>query len=233
MKAFAIVRENDAVSLEGWGRLKDSHRRVGNDFELSSFRATEPEGVGALLEAWGVEWTYPWAKPRRDEGTGLVLTPYKTRNPAARMACFLSHFKLWTLCASRAEPMIILEDDAVWIRRFDAGVYLFDLAAAGAIGLNDPRGATRRAQDYHAAVLKHAGMLTMHVPVIDAPDVPQGLAGNSAYMISPTFAERLIAAVRTHGAWPNDAILCRQLFPLIAVTTDYFTRVSGRPSTLA
>jgi GR25 family glycosyltransferase involved in LPS biosynthesis len=61
--------------------------------------------------------------------------------------------------------------------------------------------------------------------------VPQGLAGNSAYIIKPKGAEELIMAVEKYGAWPNDAIMCKQLIPNMGVTRRFYTKVQGLPST--
>jgi len=69
------------------------------------------------------------------------------------------------------------------------------------------------------------------VPDIDEFNVPQGLAGNSAYIIKPAGANNLLNAVKEHGLWPNDAIMCKQLIPRLGVTKEYYTRVQGLPST--
>jgi len=76
--------------------------------------------------------------------------------------------------------------------------------------------------------------------VVEAPwvdddhHVPQGLAGASAYIITPAGALAAIRLVERFSGWPNDALLCRQLLPgMLGVTTTYHTRVSGTPSRLA
>ena len=61
--------------------------------------------------------------------------------------------------------------------------------------------------------------------------IPQGLAGNSAYIIKPWAAKKVIQEVKEIGAWPNDALLCYQNFSFLAVTKKYYTRVQGLPST--
>jgi GR25 family glycosyltransferase involved in LPS biosynthesis len=71
----------------------------------------------------------------------------------------------------------------------------------------------------------------MPVPTIDEFNIPQGLAGNSAYIIKPEGAKNLIEASREHGLWPNDALMCKQIIPNMGVTKTYFTRVQGLPST--
>jgi GR25 family glycosyltransferase involved in LPS biosynthesis len=69
------------------------------------------------------------------------------------------------------------------------------------------------------------------VPSVDEFNIPQGLAGNSAYIIKPDGAKDILSAAREHGLWPNDALMCKQLVPKLGVTKTYFTRVQGLPST--
>ena len=71
------------------------------------------------------------------------------------------------------------------------------------------------------------------VPRIDVDMVPQGLAGNSAYIIKPWAATEVIKRVKQLGAWPNDAMLCYQNFRanFLGVTKKYYTKVQGTPST--
>ena len=69
------------------------------------------------------------------------------------------------------------------------------------------------------------------VPRIDKKEIAQGLAGNSAYIITPKAAGKVIQDVDTYGAWPNDAILCYQINPYLRVTKTYYTAVQGLRST--
>ena len=61
--------------------------------------------------------------------------------------------------------------------------------------------------------------------------MPQGLAGNSAYIIKPYFAEKLLNKLKEKGAWPNDALMCKQIIPTLGVTRNFYTRVQGLRST--
>ena len=66
---------------------------------------------------------------------------------------------------------------------------------------------------------------------MDDPPYPQGLAGHSAYYIEPEGAKELLDKVETYGMFPNDAYMCRELFPWIRVVYPYYTRISGESST--
>ena len=68
-------------------------------------------------------------------------------------------------------------------------------------------------------------------PYIDSVNVPQGLAGNSAYVIKREGAEKMLELVKEHGLWPNDALMCKQLIPRIGCTQKFYTRVQGVRST--
>lgn len=228
MKAWIIsLRE----AWESRNKLLDSHETVGNEFDLNSFDAFRPEEVKRYMEVAGLVWTYPWNKSITCPWTGLKLHPYKTRNPEARMACFMSHYLLWHRCAKGNEPYLILEDDALFIEKLPKD---FNRGDFGVVGINDPRGATRLAGYYHEQVQSFSNHIIITPPWVDAdPLVPQGLPGNSAYIISPTLASLLCDKAREIGCWPNDALMCRQLFPWLGVSTTYYTKVQGRPSTLA
>ena len=69
------------------------------------------------------------------------------------------------------------------------------------------------------------------VPTIDEFNVPQGLAGNSAYIIKPAGANTMLKLSKEHGMWPNDALMCKQLVPNLGVTRSFYTRIQGLRST--
>jgi GR25 family glycosyltransferase involved in LPS biosynthesis len=121
-----------------------------------------------------------------------------------------------------------LEHDALFIKKVDYEAILksnYDI-----IGINSPASATRRAHQFHDIVQGKAAWI-QPVPDIDEFNIPQGLAGNSAYIIKPTGAKNLLNTVKKYGVWPNDAIMCKQLIPNLGVTKTYFTRIQGLPST--
>ena len=68
------------------------------------------------------------------------------------------------------------------------------------------------------------------IPTVDDYNIPQGLAGNSAYIIKPGGAKKMLDAVKEYGMWPNDALMCKQLIKKMGVTKELYTRVQGLPS---
>lgn len=228
MKAYAIVIEGNDVSELGYEYLVKSSAKVGNDFEIERYDAVTSDKALGTMAALGLSWKYPWDNPVRDISSGLLKTPYPTKNPNARIACALSHYKLWQKCWKEAEPMIIMEHDAVWKKRLDEWVTTdpkYDI-----IGINDPRGCTRRSSVFHEQVQKAQGLIT-RAPKIDEDYIPQGIAGNSAYVMRPSGAKKMLDLVAEHGLWPNDALMCRQLVTTLGTTKNYYTGVQGLPST--
>lgn len=231
MKAFIITLASDPSSIEAAGKCKDSSEEVGNDFHIDTFWASTPETVRSDMRRLGIsEWSYP------EEGTkewgNMVLSAYKSSNPDARKACFCSHALLWELCREQGEPILILEHDALWT----APLKVKSLLAAGkwgAVGINDPRGATRRARAYHVGVRNAPVRDVVEVPWVDNDTVPQGMAGASAYVIRPWAAALALRFARDYGAWPNDALLCKQNFGWLGQLKPYCTTIQKMKSTLA
>jgi len=226
--AYVITIKDDPLSNECADKLIMS--RAGNfDGEITKFDAIIPERVISLMTLHNLKWNYPMSEPVLDMQTGMWKHPYKTAVTEKRIACFLSHYLLWQQCAKSEDGMFIFEHDALFIDKVDEA--LLNQSQFDIIGLNDPRGATRRAQQYHSAVQNSIHAI-VPVPKIDVDEVPQGLPGNSAYFIKPAGAIKLLRLVTEYGAWPNDAIMCRQLMPKkLGVLRQYATKVQGVAST--
>lgn len=227
MKAHAIVIKGNDISESAFKVLKKSSEKYNNEFEIIRFDAVKP--AKAYERSHSIMWRWPWGGSEIDPLTGLMKNAYKTADPMKRIACFLSHYDLWKACSEGDEPFLILEHDAEFTRNLP--VSLIDiLKDPYIVGINNPLGATRRPVEFFQTMNKNQDEI-QPVPRIDHSYIPQGLAGNSAYIISPKAARDVLEKVRVHGAWPNDALLCYQLFPYLRVTKTYYTRVQGTPST--
>ena len=230
MKAYAIVIDGDITSEKGYATLAESSYRVRNEFQLEQFNAVTPRTVDQEMSDHNVTWNYPWSGETIDFGTGLLKKAYTTANKDKRMACSMSHYLLWKKCKETNENILILEHDAVFTKRIDFDI---DFTVYQVLGINNPIGATRRAAAYRDAINANSSEYQI-VPWIDNDQkIPQGLAGNSAYIITPAGASELIDAVHNPqiGLWPNDALMCRQLFYFLGVTKEHYTKVQGLPST--
>ncbi len=228
MKAFIICIRENSISEKGASACISSSKKVRNDFAIDTFDAVTPDMANTVMIGNGLKWKYPWEGKETDLKTGLIKSAYQTENKNARIACAMSHWLLWHKCKTTDEPLLILEHDAIFTEKLDCESILksnYDI-----IGINSPASATRRAHAFHDKIQERPGWV-QPVPDVDEFNIPQGLAGNSAYIIKPDGAKNLLDAVRQHGLWPNDAIMCKQIIPKLGVTKTYFTRVQGLPST--
>ena len=227
MKAFVITLSDNVQSFAASDRLIDSSNHFGNSFTIQKFKAAEPKDVTSGFFNRGIKWNYPWKEGVLDLASGLWKSPYETADPKKRMACFLSHWLLWNKCVEIEEPILIFEHDAIFIRPLD--VDFFENISYNVVSLNDPRGATRRSAQYHDSI---HGKSVAPAPWIDDDKVPQGLPGNSAYYITPKGAKKLLNLVKNYGAWPNDAIMCKQLMPkMLGCLGVYATTIQKIQST--
>lgn len=229
MKAYAIVMKGNDVSELGYETMVKSSEAVGNDFEIQRYDAVTADRAMEYLRLYNLNWNYPWDKPVRDIATGLLKTPYPTQNYKARIACALSHYNLWKQCNNDDETILVLEHDAVWKQKLPE--WVTDDSKYDIIGINDPRGATRKSSLYHQLVQKGESLIQYPPVLDDTPYIPHGLAGNSAYIMKPSGAKKMLDLVAEYGLWPNDAIMCRQLVRTLGVTKIYYTGVQGLPST--
>jgi len=202
---------------------------LADALEISRFAAVTPDNVAEVMNREGVTWNYPHNGTQRETKYGLLKRGYGGRDPKRRQACGMSHYLLWKECVFLDEPIIILEHDAEFIKRFDPNI-LLQARGYRVIGLNDPHNATRLAGKYHQVVQSGEGPV-VPCPVIDREEVPQGIAGASAYVIKPLGAQAILEKVEELGMWNNDALICRQIFPFIGATKTYYTRVQGLKST--
>jgi GR25 family glycosyltransferase involved in LPS biosynthesis len=231
IRGYIISIVNHHESTLATRNLVESIRNTKSEIEPIIFPATIPGTIQEDLkkiehiDTTGLEWTYP-TKPSEDGldmKSGLTLHHYKTANLSNRIACMVSHMRCWQETISRDEPIIVFEHDAIVTRQFKEKDVLTDEFKGGIIGLNNPIGATRKASVFHEKTSSKNGL--SQVPSVDNQDVPQGLAGNSAYLITPKGAKKVLSKVREVGMWPNDAVMCKQFFPWLQVVYPYYTDI--------
>ena len=228
MRAYIISDSNNKLSEQG---VKNCFKSLwDNDSEIiiEPFQQTSPDTLVNHLEDFPeLKWNYPvYNETRVDEETGVTLRGYKTNDINKVFACTISHARLWKICVERSEEIMILEHDAIFTRKFESFEW-----KGGVLGLNDPRGATHSSMLFHNIVSNNEGI--QNTPwVKPAFDIPQGLAGNSAYIIKPYFAEKLLNKLKQKGGWPNDALMCKQFFPNeLKVIYPYYTKLQPMQST--
>ena len=232
MKAFVITIDGHSESERASQVCIESSWKVKNEFSINRYEASTPINAIDQMKEFDIDWNYPWQGKVHDFASGLIKSAYQTANPKARIACAMSHFRLWTDCYDIGQDFLILEHDAY----FTAGLKQSKIDAILAsrfdvIGINNPLGATRKSQQYYDQMQSSKNDV-LDVPMIDAFNIPQGLAGNSAYILKPEGAERLLKLVYQYGLWPNDSIMCRQLMPSqLGVTKTSYTAIQHTRST--
>ena len=229
MKAFAIVVPDNKTSMAGFQELKDSYDKYGHNDGLEMHEAISVDKVEMIAAGNGLNWNYPWEGKVSDLKSGLIKSAYTTADPRKRISCFVSHWYLWQKCVKLNEMILILEHDSRFIKKLPADS-TFARADFDIIGINDPSMATRKSKLYHDMILERVDFF-QPVPRIDEFNIPQGLAGNSAYVIKPAGAKLMLELSQEYGMWPNDALMCYQLVPKLGVTRNFYTRIQGLRST--
>tara|TARA_X000001316_G_C915823_1_gene30240 strand:- start:83 stop:778 length:696 start_codon:yes stop_codon:yes gene_type:complete len=227
INAFVICVKSNDLSERATIRLEES-RPV--NVAMNIFDAVTPDNVDKVMKDNKVYWNYPWESEEIDFASGLIKKAYPTKDPKKRMACFMSHYLLWQRCIKDNVPIIIHEHDAIYYNDEPLPLEDFEKSKYNIIGLNNPRGATRLSAVYDRVVQESIGKI-VRAPIIDGDMVPQGIAGNSSYYMNPRGAREMVSLVEKYGAWPNDALMCRQLVGTLGQTKKYYTYVQGLQST--
>lgn len=223
MKSYAIVLKDNHISENAFETLIKTSESVFNDFSIERFDAVTPNIVSQKMSDHNLTWNYPWENQELDVVSGLLKIPYSTKNKLATISCALSHYELWKECVKTNENILILEHNAFFKLRLD----FVDLGWGcpyDIIGINDPRGAILKSEIFYNQIDMN-GMRVQTPPYVNSMEIPQGLAGNSAYIIKPSGAKQLLDLCDRYGLWPNDAIMCRQLVKNMGTTRIHYTGV--------
>lgn len=236
MKAKVITMRANTHSETAADRCIDSGRRFS--IEVEKFYGCLHTAAHRAMQEYGIRWNYPWNGDQvLDMQTGILKTGYTTAVKEKRIACFFSHYYLWKECAESGEDYIILEHDAEFERMVPLEV--IERSQKTIIGLNRPQpGCTPKADIYinglnHQVPTPYPPARVLQIPYIQE-DMrhPAGLPGNSAYYIKPRGAEKMLKLVEHYGAWPNDALMCKQLLPKdLGIVWPAATRVNQQKST--
>jgi len=241
--ALIIADLNDRASVVGARNVMQSIRNTKSTIIPFLIQATTPQTLEEDLKTFGLskaDWTYPKVpnQTKIDIKSGMHLTGYNAKDLDKVISCTVSHMRVWYMSAMLNETICVLEHDAVFTRQLVTKT-TDEFDSAGIIGLNDPRGATRKASVYLDRVISGQRKTTKEgtLTYVDAPwidnnrNAPQGIAGNSAYIISPSAARALLRKVDEMGLWPNDALMCKQFLPYLKQAYPFYTTVQGIKST--
>lgn len=217
-----ITLEGHEYSQAKAARCIETAAAIGG-LEVERFAAIDSEHGPEMMAGNGLQWT--WANgntsPAVCPRTGLTQHPYGKLS--AKIGCSMSHLLLWSKCVELNEPILILEHDAVFVRAFPE--FEFD----GICQINDPAGATPHGK-WWSDSMRARGPGVFRKTKVFEDEKPDGLAGNSAYVVKPHAAQLLMDAFREFGVWPNDATMCRQLF-FLQELFPFVTKVDQELST--
>ena len=239
MGAIIIADLNNYVSTVAARGVLQSIKETKSNLIPVVLHATTPETLVEDLKAFGLtksDWTYPKRTHEKkiDIKTGLHVTGYAAQDLDKVISCTVSHMRAWYYSMMSNASICVFEHDAYLTRKLN---YHPNFKKMGIIGLNDPRGATRKSGVYldkvmHATRTEDPALTYVDVPWIDDnQDQPQGLAGNSAYIVSPQAAKKLLDKINDIGLWPNDALMCKQLFTYLKQAYPFYTKLQGVQST--
>ena len=229
MKAFVITLKDNQYSNKVADRCIQTAAKFG--LVVEKFYGVNKERAKQFMYDEGLEWT--WANNNTEETfckkTGLRMHPYRTGDLRAVIGCSMSHYFLWKKCIELDEPILILEHDSVFLRA------LPEIEFNGICQINDPMGATRKGAQW-SRQMSSRGTVGVHsktwITSKDEKHIPDGLAGNSAYLIKPWAARELVDKFYEIGVWPNDATMCQQLFPYLEEYYPFITKpIQGKSTT--
>tara|TARA_B100001093_G_scaffold148047_1_gene140746 strand:- start:2567 stop:3259 length:693 start_codon:yes stop_codon:yes gene_type:complete len=227
MKAYIIGDKDNQVSVKAMNGFANTMSHFKTSWTIELVQQTSPETLENDLTPFpGLKWNYPINEEIKIDKSGMVLQGYRTNDVKKVFACLISHARLWLRCIKLDEPIVIFEHDAKLIRPFDPD---FEWEG-GVLGLNDPRGATFNSRKFHETIA-NKGQGVHDAPYVADISRPQGLAGNSAYIIKPFAAKELLKKLKETGGWPNDALMCNQHFDFIKVLYPYATGLQNVRST--
>lgn len=228
MKSFVITLKNHEYSNVVANRCIASGEQY--NIVIEKFNAIHKNNAYATMESYGLNWS--WAKNNTQRvkcpNTNLTQFPYTTSDLRTKIGCSMSHYLLWRKCVELDEPILILEHDAVFLRP------LPDITFNGICQINNPENATRNGKWWAKQMITRNINGTHEktwASTANNRDIPDGLAGNSAYLIKPWAAQECIDKFHTLGVWPNDATICKQLFPYLEEYYPFITKVIQTHST--
>lgn len=216
MEAFVITLEGNEYSERVAWRCVETASTIGG-LQVEQVAAIGPKTSLDVMRGFGLEWT--WG----NNGGGLIHHSYGG-SLERRVGCAMSHYQLWHHCAEIGKPILILEHDAVFIQPFERFEF------QGICQINDPAGATPCGDSWSSHMI-HRGPGVFPKTKVFNSGRPDGLAGNSAYLIKPHAAEKMIGLYREFGVWPNDAMMCIQFIPYLEEFYPFITRVEQSQST--
>lgn len=147
---------------------------------------------------WGVNGNTITDDCWKVENISTVRIDKPTMSRPGVQGCFLSHWKLWNKCVEINEPIIILEHDALIMKKWDP------LELSNSI--------IKLHRHYAGKKIKY--------------DIDSGFWSKSghAYCLSPEHASKLIKFVRNVGAFEVDILMGSKVVPVTHIKPSWVER---------
>lgn len=192
MKSFIITLCDNPESLQSANKAIESAKHVGYTHEIQLFNAVTPEQWQDILPYRNLFN----ASPRPDNH-------YQRSRPDSVGACFASHYLLWKKCVELAEPILILEHDAVF--KHNIPDIDFDMC----VNFGRPSFVRPKKMNY---VDLEEGLQPLEQP---------HFFGHHAYAIKPDAAEIFVNDVETRVLIPNDVWVDKKTYPWLQEYRPY------------
>jgi len=231
MKAFIIYIRDSYLSL---GAVADCLLSIVNnkiDLDLELFPATTPD---TLEHDWQkifpyTHWKDLWEPKVLDidkrKGNGIVRhKSFNTLWLERRISCFISHYKLWKISAELNSQILILEQDAFFIKKFSFAEVnnSFYQDVLNLASLSQSVDNNIEAEALHAEIAKDYKQENKNlVKCFDINYLPT----NSAYIVKPNVIDKVNEWIeRTSTVVQNDNLLAQAC--KIQTCYPYFTSVT-------
>ena len=184
--AYIITMVNNDISIELARRCMNSCQKKD-----------QPASMWAAFDGTDGSVKVPKAFQRQD-WVGWIKVPNNNYS-STQIACFFSHVSLWAMCARIDEPIIILEHDAICLKKLEFHKFYNCIQYLGSKEQRD--GATMLSIPPHASIYdgKWRSLCRAH-----------------AYAIDPPMARNLMSYVTTEGMTKTlDMFIRADIFPIV------------------
>lgn len=184
MKTFIITLTHNQDSVRSAQQAINSAKAVGYADEIEIFDAVTPEVWRDFLPFQHTFYNSP-----------LPDNHYQRSRPDNVGACFASHYLLWKKCVELAEPILILEHDAVFVDNIP------NIDFNMCVNFGRPSYIRPREMIYHEP---KQGLHPLQQP---------NFFGHHAYALKPQAAEIFCQDVTTRILTPNDIWMNKETYP--------------------
>lgn len=201
--AYIITLKNNPTSEQMSARCQDSCKQVGMPF--------------VVWDAFdGTSGTIVYPKHAEDQEHYRWLKQMNDRLTITETATILSHYSLWCRCAAIDKPIVVLEHDAVMVKKYKSH--------NGWNQINYLGNLQQYQQGKYPDFPPHAAATKNHLFICRA----------HAYAIDPAVARQLLSHVIKFGlSAPADMLIRADLFPIVQTGFYAFdvpgeTTITGR-----